>query len=89
MSLPPSASESSRRLKRRPAALGRERDSPGATYEPLTGGLAAGFGIAYLAGTPRYQDSTAEQVWRIAAWFGVIIAAISFFKMYMAFSHYT
>jgi len=52
------------------------------------GGLAAGFGIAYLAGTPRYQDSPAEQIWRIAAWFGLIITAISFFKMYMAFSHY-
>ncbi len=61
---------------------------PGIDMAAHIGGLAAGFGIAYFAGTPRFEDSPAEQIWRIAAWLGVIVTAISFFKMYMAFAHY-
>jgi rhomboid protease GluP len=60
---------------------------PGIDMAAHLGGLASGFGLAYLAGAPRGNDSPGEQIWRIAAWFGVIITAISFFKMYLAFTH--
>jgi rhomboid protease GluP len=58
---------------------------PGIDMAAHIGGIAAGFGIGYFAGMPRIGDPPSEHVWRIAAWFAVIITGISFFKMYLAF----
>jgi rhomboid protease GluP len=41
------------------------------------GGLAGGFAVAYLAGTPRYSP-TAERLWEIAAGGVVLVTAIAF-----------
>jgi rhomboid protease GluP len=45
------------------------------------GGLAAGFGLAYLAGLPR-EWSPKELVWKVAAWVCVAATAFSFFEMF-------
>jgi rhomboid protease GluP len=49
------------------------------------GGLAGGFGVAYLAGTPKVRVWT-EKLWRVAAFFCVLITAASFLKWYLWFS---
>jgi rhomboid protease GluP len=50
------------------------------------GGLAAGFGIAYLAGSPRLESSWTERLWRGASWVCILLTAISFLKMYLWFA---
>ncbi|HXM44241.1 MAG TPA: rhomboid family intramembrane serine protease [Bryobacteraceae bacterium] len=50
------------------------------------GGLAAGFCIAYLAGTPRIETAWSERLWRGAAAACVLITAACFLKMYLWFS---
>jgi len=50
------------------------------------GGLAAGFGVAYLAGTPRIETAWSERLWRAAAAACVVITAASFLLMYLWFS---
>ncbi len=50
------------------------------------GGLAAGFGVAYAAGTPRVETAPSERLWRIAAGACVVITAVCFLKMYLWFS---
>jgi rhomboid protease GluP len=49
------------------------------------GGLAAGFAIAYLAGNPG-REGVAENLWRAAGWFCILITAASFLKMYFWFA---
>jgi membrane associated rhomboid family serine protease len=46
------------------------------------GGLAGGFGIAYLAGLPRLDGSPREQIWRIASYACIVLTAICFFEMF-------
>jgi rhomboid protease GluP len=50
------------------------------------GGLAAGFGAAWLAGTPRIETAWSEKLWRGAATACVVITAFCFLKMYLWFS---
>jgi rhomboid protease GluP len=50
------------------------------------GGLAAGFGVAWLAGTPRVETAPIERVWWGAAAACVAITAVCFLKMYLWFS---
>ncbi len=50
------------------------------------GGLAAGFGIAYVAGLPRLIDDLREKLWRGAAYASVLLTAFSFLKMFVWFS---
>lgn len=50
------------------------------------GGLAAGFGVAYLAGTPRVETAWSERLWRGAAAACVVITAASFLMMYLWFA---
>jgi rhomboid protease GluP len=50
------------------------------------GGLAAGFGVAYLAGTPRIETAWSERLWRATAAACVVITAASFLLMYLWFS---
>jgi len=49
------------------------------------GGLVAGFGIAYLAGTPGRQG-VVENIWRATSWFCILMTAVSFLKMYLWFA---
>ncbi len=46
------------------------------------GGLAGGFGVAYVAGLPRAVDSAGERVWRILATLCVLVTVYCFFKAY-------
>ncbi len=50
------------------------------------GGLAAGFGTAYLAGTPLVETAWTERLWRGAAAACVVMTAASFLMMYLWFS---
>jgi len=50
------------------------------------GGLAAGFGVAWLAGTPRWEGSWREKAWRVAAGVCIALTAYSFLEMYLFFS---
>jgi membrane associated rhomboid family serine protease len=45
------------------------------------GGLAGGFAIAYLAGTPRFT-SPMERFWQMAAVVAVALTAVSFAYMF-------
>ncbi|MEK7409587.1 MAG: rhomboid family intramembrane serine protease [Acidobacteriota bacterium] len=47
------------------------------------GGLAAGFGVGYLAGTPGVRKSTGERLWRAAAYVCIALTALSFVNMYL------
>jgi hypothetical protein len=49
------------------------------------GGLAGGFAVAYVAGTPGAIRSPKEQIWRVIAWMCVLITAFCFLKMYLWF----
>jgi len=49
------------------------------------GGLAAGFAVAYLAGTPKLADTLMERFWRVAAYASVVLIAFCFLKMYLWF----
>ncbi len=50
------------------------------------GGLAAGFGVAYLAGMPRYETRWSERFWRLAAYGCMLLTAVSFLEMYLWFA---
>jgi len=50
------------------------------------GGLAAGYGVAYLAGTPRVETAWSERVWRGAAMASVALTAGCFLMMYLSFT---
>jgi membrane associated rhomboid family serine protease len=47
------------------------------------GGLAGGFCVGYLAGTPRYEGSTTEKLWKISAWSCLALTLVSFLKLYL------
>jgi membrane associated rhomboid family serine protease len=50
------------------------------------GGLVAGFGTAYLIGTPRREGALREKVWRVAALLCILLTGFSFLKMFLFFS---
>jgi rhomboid protease GluP len=50
------------------------------------GGLAAGFGVAYVAGLPRISTGTTEKLWRGVAIVCLGLTALSFFEMYLWFA---
>jgi rhomboid protease GluP len=50
------------------------------------GGMAAGFVIGYIAGTPRATGPT-ETLWQVASWCCIILTVVSFLKMWLWFSH--
>jgi membrane associated rhomboid family serine protease len=47
------------------------------------GGLAGGFAVGYVAGTPGFSQ-TMERLWQILAGIAIALTAFSFFKMFMA-----
>ena len=57
---------------------------PGIDMAAHVGGLAAGFGIGYLAATPRYEGSVTERIWRVASWLCVLVTVVSFLDMFLA-----
>ena len=60
---------------------------PGISNTAHVGGLAAGFGVSYLAGTPLLvQDSPRETFWRAAAAICVLLTLFSFFQLYQQIS---
>jgi len=50
------------------------------------GGLAGGFVVAYIAGTPGRLGSVVETVWRVASGLAILLTALSFLKWYLWFS---
>jgi rhomboid protease GluP len=60
---------------------------PGISNAAHLGGLAAGFGVAYLASTPLLrQDAPSENFWRGAAGLCVVLTLYSFFQLYQQLS---
>jgi len=53
------------------------------------GGLATGFGVAYLAGTPRLARPGLETFWRLAAGIVIVLTGYSFLKMFLWFASHT
>lgn len=53
------------------------------------GGLATGFAVAYLAGTPRLAGGPVELFWRIASWIAIFLTGYSFLKMGLWFVAHT
>lgn len=53
------------------------------------GGLAAGFGLAYVTGTPRYEGSPIERIWKAASGVCVLSTAVCFLEMYFSFARFT
>ena len=50
------------------------------------GGLAGGFGCAWIAGTPRLFDDWREKIWGILAGCAVALTAYSFLRMFLQFN---
>ncbi len=50
------------------------------------GGLAGGFGVAYIAGIPRFPGSLTERLWRVASYVCLAITAFCFLQMYLWFA---
>jgi rhomboid protease GluP len=46
------------------------------------GGLAGGFGVAYLCGLPRWEGAWQERLWRIVSYVCIAVTAFCFFEMY-------
>ena len=61
---------------------------PGVDMAAHVGGFAGGFGVAYLAGDPRYTKPATETLWRISSFCCILLTAASFLMMYLWFSHY-
>ncbi len=58
---------------------------PGIDYAAHVGGLAAGFGCAYLAGLPSIVEGFTERVWQIAAYAALLATGYSFLQMFLWF----
>lgn len=50
------------------------------------GGLAAGFGAAYLAGEPGRPGTLMEKIWQVTAGVCLLLTAYSFVRMFLLFS---
>ncbi len=59
---------------------------PGIDMAAHIGGLAGGFGLAYVAGRPQHEGSPVEQVWRVAAGLSIAATLYCFVKWYLWFS---
>ena len=51
------------------------------------GGLAGGFVVGYFAGTPRFEGSPTEKLWKVCAWICLFLTALSFLKLYLWNTH--
>jgi rhomboid protease GluP len=60
---------------------------PGIDMAAHIGGGLTGFGVAYLAGTPRLVGSPVEKLWQAGAWICLGLTGVSFALWYLWFSH--
>jgi len=60
---------------------------PGVDMAAHIGGGLAGFGVAYLAGTPRLEGSPVERLWLAGAWICLALTGVCFALWYLWFSH--
>jgi hypothetical protein len=58
---------------------------PGIDNAAHVGGLAAGFGCAYLAGLPSIVEGFSERVWQIACYAALLATGYSFLQMFLWF----
>jgi rhomboid protease GluP len=58
---------------------------PGIDMAAHVGGLAGGFGMAYIAGRPEYHRSPTERVWQVAAALAILGTIYSFLQWYLWF----
>ena len=56
---------------------------PGVDNRAHIGGLAAGFAIAYVSGTPGRVRSPGEQAWKVAAGACLLLTGYAFFQLYL------
>lgn len=56
---------------------------PGINNIAHLGGLAGGFAVAYVAGTPRLLVSAGELFWRAAAGICVVVTIFCFYQLYL------
>lgn len=59
---------------------------PGVDMAAHVGGMAAGFGLGYVARLPRHEGAPVEQFWRGAAWLCLLITVLSFLLWYLWFA---
>ena len=59
---------------------------PGIDMAAHIGGGIAGFAVAYVAGTPRYEGPPVERLWQAGAWICLGLTAVSFVLWYAWFS---
>ncbi len=59
---------------------------PGIDMAAHIGGLAGGFGTAYLTGIPHFEGPDKERIWRIAAAAAILITIYSFLRWYLWFA---
>jgi rhomboid protease GluP len=60
---------------------------PGVDMAAHVGGFVGGFAVAYLAGDPRYTRPVTEKLWKVSAFFCILLTAACFLMMYLWFSH--
>jgi len=60
---------------------------PGIDMAAHIGGGLAGFGVGYVAGTPRHEGSAVERLWQAGAWICLGLTGLSFALWYLWFSH--
>lgn len=58
---------------------------PGIDMAAHVGGLAGGFAVGYLAGTPHYEGVSLERFWNVTAAIAVLSTFICFLKWYLWF----
>jgi rhomboid protease GluP len=62
---------------------------PGIDMAAHIGGLAGGFGLAWLAGEPRYTSAATERAWQVGAGVAILVTAYCFLKMYLSYTTFT
>ena len=53
------------------------------------GGLAGGFIVGYIAGTPRLAEDWRENLWRYASYACIVLPILSFIRMFLTFQTYS
>ena len=53
------------------------------------GGLAGGFIVGYITGTPRLVEDWRENLWRYLSYACIGLTVLSFIKMYLTFQAYS
>jgi rhomboid protease GluP len=62
---------------------------PGIDNAAHIGGLAGGFGVAWIAGLPSLGHHWREKIWTVAMYACLVLTAFSFIEMFLTFRRYT